>query len=221
MSPASTTGRSYKSSDERRGEIVSATLAILAERGMHAWTTSSLADRVGVSEATIFKHFESKDAILTAALRHQAGELRARIEEYEGEGSGWERAEGLIHHVLSYLERTQGGPLVILLGQASRIQPEMKDEVGRTRQLFRSRLREMAADALEESGRGGELDPGAVADLAHAAGMAAALRWTISGNQGELLDVASPMLGVLRHCLGEGRPPGAAPDEMAPDGGGA
>lgn len=212
MNATSATGRSYKSSDERRQEIVAATLAILAERGMHAWTTSALAERVGVSEATIFKHFESKDEILTEALRHQAGELRSRIEEYEGEGGGWERAEGLIRHVLSYLERTQGGPLVILLGQASRIQPAMKDEVGRTRRLFRSRLRKMAADALEESGRICELDPGAVADLAHAAGMAAALRWTISGHRGDLLDVASPMLGVLRSCLGEKRPSGATPD---------
>lgn len=196
-------GRTYKTSEERREEIIAATLTILAEKGMHAWTTSALAQRVGVSEAAIFKHFESKDEILTEALRKQAGELRARIEEYEGEGSGWERAEGLIRHVLSYLQRTQGGPLVILLGQASRIQPAMKDEVGRTRSLFRSRLREMAADALEEAGRAGAADPGAVADLAHAAGMAAALRWTISGREGELMDVASPMLGVLRHCLGD------------------
>lgn len=195
-------GRTYKTSEERREEIIAATLAILAEEGMHAWTTSALAERVGVSEAAIFKHFESKDEILTEALRKQASELRARIEEYEGEGGGWERAEGLIRHVLAYLQRTQGGPLVILLGQASRIQPAMKDEVGRTRRLFRSRLREMAADALEEVGRAGATDPGAVADLAHAAGMAAALRWTISGREGELMDVASPMLGVLRECFG-------------------
>lgn len=207
--------RTYKPGEERREEIISATLAILAEKGMHAWTTSALADRVGVSEATIFKHFEDKDEILTAALRHQAGELRSRIEEYEGQGCAWSRAEGLIRHVLAYLERTQGGPLVILLGQASRIQPEMKEEVGRTRSLFRRRLRELAEEALTESGRAGDVDPGAVADLAHAAGMAAALRWTISGHEGELMDVASPMLGVLRHCLAaaEGT---AGPEEVEP-----
>ena len=207
--------RTYKPGEERREEIIAATLAILAEQGMHAWTTSALADRVGVSEATIFKHFEDKDEILTAALRHQAGELRSRIEEYEGQGGAWARAEGLIRHVLAYLERTQGGPLVILLGQASRIQPEMKEEVGRTRSLFRRRLRELAEEALTESGRAGDVDPGAVADLAHAAGMAAALRWTISGHEGELMDVASPMLGVLRHCLAAGE--GAAgPEEVEP-----
>ncbi len=196
--------RTYKSGEQRRAEIITATLAILAEKGMHAWTTAALAQRVGVSEAAIFKHFENKDEILTAALRHQARELRSRIEEYEAQGSAWERAEGLIGHLLAYLERTQGGPLVILLGQASRIQPEMKEEVGRTRDLLQLRLRQFAAEALEESGQSAELDAGAIAETTHAIMLSAALRGMISDEREDLVDAASPMLGVLRHCLGRG-----------------
>lgn len=193
--------RTYKSGEERRDEIIAATLGILAERGMHAWTTAALAERVGVSEAAIFKHFESKDQILTAALRHQARELRSRIQEYEAQGSAWERAEGLIRHLLAYLERTQGGPLVILLGQASRIQPEMKEEVGRTRELLQRRLRKFAAEALEESGQSAELDAGAVAEMTHAVMLSTALRSMVSDEREDLLELASPMLGVMRHCL--------------------
>ena len=204
--------RTYKSSEERRDEIIAATLGILAERGMHAWTTAALAERVGVSEAAIFRHFENKDEILTAALRHQARELRSRIEEYEGRGSAWERAEGLIRHLLAYLERTRGGPLVILLGQASRIQPEMKEEVGRTRELLQTRLRELVAEALEEAGQAGELDPDAVAEMTHAVMLSTALRGTISDEREDLLELASPMLGVMRRCLGAGAGD-AAPEE--------
>lgn len=195
-------GRTYKPSEERREEIIAATLAILAEKGMYAWTTSALAARVGVSEATVFKHFEDKDEILTTALRHQARELRSRIEEYEGRGSAWQRAEGLIRHLLSYLERTQGGPLVILLGQASRIQPEMKEEVGRTRELLQRRLRQFAAEALEDAGRSGEMDAGAVAEMSHAVMLSTALRTVVSDESEDLLELASPMLGVMRHWLG-------------------
>lgn len=195
-------GRTYKSSEERREEIIAATLAILAEKGMYAWTTSALAERVEVSEAAIFKHFENKDEILTAALRHQARELRSRIEEYEGQGSAWERAEGLIRHLLAYLERTQGGPLVILLGQASRIQPEMKEEVGRTREFLQGRLRQFAAEALDESGQSSEMDAAAVAEMTHAVMLSTALRGMISDEREDLLELAAPMLGVMRHCLG-------------------
>lgn len=204
--------RTYKTGEERREEIIAATLAILAEKGMYAWTTAALADRVGVSEATIFKHFEDKDEILTAALRHQARELRTRIEEYEGRGSAWERAEGLIRHLLAYLERTQGGPLVILLGQASRIQPEMKDEVGRTRELLQGRLRQFATEALEEAERSGEMDPDAVAEMTHAVMLSTALRGMISEGREDLLELAAPMLGVMGDCLGAGAG-ASAPEE--------
>lgn len=205
--------RSYKSREERREEIIAATLAILAEQGMHAWTTSALADRVGVSEAAIFRHFEDKDEILTEALRHQARELRSRIQEYEGDGTPWERAEGLVRHLLAYLQETEGGPVLILLGHASRIRPGMREEIDRTRRLFRAELGQLVDEALERSGRTGELDPEAVADLTHAAALTSALRWTmLEDRERSLPQVASPMLGVLRSCLG------ADPVDAAPSG---
>lgn len=195
-------GRSYKSREERRREIIAATLAILAERGMHAWTTSALADRVGVSEAAIFRHFEDKDEILTEALRHQARELRSRIQGYRGDGTPWERAEGLVRHLLAYLEETEGGPIVILLGHASRIRPEMREEIDRTRRLLRAELGQLVGEALERSGRTGELDPEAVADLTHAAALTSALRWAMLGERaGDLQEVADPMLEVIRKSL--------------------
>lgn len=111
--------RTYKSREERRAEIVRATLAILASEGLHALTTSTLAARVGVSEATLFKHFDSKAEILAEALRRQAAELRDRIEAFESEAAPCRRATVLVRHVLAYLVERDGGPLVILLGHAS------------------------------------------------------------------------------------------------------
>lgn len=198
--------RSYKSREERREEIIAATLAILAEEGMHAWTTATLADRVGVSEGAIFKHFESKEEILTAALRHQAQELRSRIREYEGDGTAWERVEGLIRHLFAYLERTQGGPMVILMGQASRLQPGMRQEVTRSVSLLRDRLGGLVEEALEESGRSGAVDPDTAAELVHAVMLTSAMRGIILGEATELFEIAEPMLGLAGDCVA-GREP--------------
>lgn len=187
--------RQYKSGEERKEEIVRATLAILAEEGMHAWTTSALAERVGVSEATLFKHFDSKDHILSAALQQQAEELRARIEAYRPRGSGWERASGLARQVLGYLEETEGGPLVILLGQAARIRPEMREEVERTGGRFRARLVEFLA-------RDGDAERRAevLADLVVATVQSSCLRWSVRGHEGSLVEKAEPMLAFLGDC---------------------
>lgn len=188
--------RQYKSGEERREEIVRATLAILAEEGMHAWTTSALAERVGVSEATLFKHFDSKDHILSAALQQQAEELRGRIEAYRPRGSAWERASGLARQVLGYLEETEGGPLVILLGQAARIRPEMREEVERTGGRFRARLVELLT-------QGDDTEDGAeevLADLVVATVQSSCLRWSVRGHEGSLVERAEPMLAFLGDC---------------------
>lgn len=191
--------RAYRSRDERRAEIVAATLAILAEEGMHAWTTSALADRVGVSEATLFKHFEDKNEILTEALRQQAGALRRHIRDHAGAGSGWERARGLILRILDAVEEAEGGPLVILLGHAIRIHPAMGHEVERTAGLLRERLRELLSE--DSAGGPAERNAAAVADLLIAVGQSSALRWVISGRRGSPAEIARPMLDLVEACL--------------------
>lgn len=193
--------RQYKPGDERREEIIEATLSILAEEGMHAWTTSTLAERVDVSEATLFKHFDSKDEILSAALQHQAEELRARIRAFRAEGSVWERVTGLAREVLRYLEETEGGPLVILLGHAARIQPDMREEVEKTGGLFRARLVEFLADPDDASREEAEV----MADLVVATVQSTCLRWSVRGHEGDLTGQASPLLQLLGDAWGGGR----------------
>jgi AcrR family transcriptional regulator len=49
----------------RRGEILDAALAVFGEKGYEGGTMRQIAARVGVSEPAIYRHYESKEAILT------------------------------------------------------------------------------------------------------------------------------------------------------------
>lgn len=54
--------------DERQREIVAAVLALARERGPDAITTQAIADRIGVTQGAIFRHFPDKAAIWLAVF---------------------------------------------------------------------------------------------------------------------------------------------------------
>src|SRR6516162_8370692 len=54
------------SKEERRAAIVRAVRRVFADKGFHGTTTRELAEAAGVSEALLFKHFPTKEALYTA-----------------------------------------------------------------------------------------------------------------------------------------------------------
>jgi AcrR family transcriptional regulator len=58
-----TTGK--LSSEERRAAIIQAVRRVFAEKGFDGTTTRELADAAGVSEALLFKHFPTKEALFS------------------------------------------------------------------------------------------------------------------------------------------------------------
>jgi AcrR family transcriptional regulator len=62
--------------EERRRVIVEAAVALFSQKGFRGTTTKEIAEAAGCSEATIFKHFATKDELYSAIL-----EAKSRIEE--------------------------------------------------------------------------------------------------------------------------------------------
>ena len=69
---------------DRRQDILTAAMALFAEKGFRGTTTRDLATQAEVNEAIIFRHFKNKEELYSAILEHKACEDRdARIEELE------------------------------------------------------------------------------------------------------------------------------------------
>ncbi len=62
------------SSEERREMILKAARGVFAENGFRGTTTKALAGAAGVSEALLFQHFPTKEALYTAMLSALFGE---------------------------------------------------------------------------------------------------------------------------------------------------
>jgi len=60
----------------RRGEILDAAVGVFSERGYDGGSMRRIADRVGVSEPALYRHFPGKEALFLAMMRATAGRLR-------------------------------------------------------------------------------------------------------------------------------------------------
>jgi AcrR family transcriptional regulator len=67
------------SSEERRDSILKAARSVFAENGFRGTTTKALAEAAGVSEALLFQHFPTKEALYAAMLSTLFGEQDADV----------------------------------------------------------------------------------------------------------------------------------------------
>jgi AcrR family transcriptional regulator len=84
-----TTGqRSHAGVEETRGKILAAARELFERNGTRGTTTREVAERAGVNEATLFRHFGSKRALLDAMREQACGveQLRSVIAGLDGAG---------------------------------------------------------------------------------------------------------------------------------------
>lgn len=67
--------------DERRAATVEAMVDLAAEQNPSDITTTAIAQRMGLTQGALFRHFPSKDAILEAVMSWVAERLLARVDE--------------------------------------------------------------------------------------------------------------------------------------------
>lgn len=66
---------SRKSSTVRREEIAVAALRIIGEQGIASLTTTTLAAEVGVTSGALFRHFDSREAMLQEAAQYALAKI--------------------------------------------------------------------------------------------------------------------------------------------------
>jgi len=65
---------------ERRQQLIDATMKCIAKKGMGSMTLSDVAGTAGLSQGIVNLHFESKDNLLNETLRYLADEYRTQFD---------------------------------------------------------------------------------------------------------------------------------------------
>jgi AcrR family transcriptional regulator len=77
----------YKKTAARQQEILDAALAVFGRLGYRNGSIREIAEAVGISQAGLLHHFENKDALLTAVLRHRDDMSKALYSPVPGIGT--------------------------------------------------------------------------------------------------------------------------------------
>src|ERR1700740_3253354 len=64
---------------DRRAQIIAGAREVFVEQGAHATRSREIAERAGITEAYLYRHFKSKDEIFQLAIEDPLKELISRL----------------------------------------------------------------------------------------------------------------------------------------------
>lgn len=77
--------RTRRRPDEAKSLILKAAEELLVEGGPHAVQVRAVADRVGMTDTGVNHHFDNRDGLLVALLRHGGGRIRTAVQHATGD----------------------------------------------------------------------------------------------------------------------------------------
>lgn len=92
---------------ERQKEIIDAAGKILTQSGISGLTTKNLAKEMGFSEAAIYRHFPSKEAIILAMLGYLESNMYSRLSEIDQTKGVDERFKAIFSSQFSFFTQNQ------------------------------------------------------------------------------------------------------------------
>lgn len=146
----------YLPADERRAATVEAVIDLAAEQNPSDITTTAIAQRMGLTQGALFRHFPTKDAILEAVMGWVAKHLLDRADKAAaGVASPLAALEAIFMAHVDFVARRPGVPRM-LFGELQRAGQTLPKRMVQTlTRDYGDRLRSL----LEAGKAQGELDP--------------------------------------------------------------
>lgn len=191
-----------KSADERRAEIIEATMAVADEVGPDRLSFEQVAQRVGVTQPAIFKHFPSKHALWDAV----GGFVGARLE------STWKKAlagspdpvDQLCALMRAQLRLIRSLPAIPAILFSRELQAGDQG-LRRTFLGFMQRFHQVLSGVLADGVRSGrfrsDLDHARAAYVVITLVQGVAMRWSLSGRGFDLVKEGDRLLDVVLQGL--------------------
>ncbi len=148
----------------RQQQILDTTLEIIAEKGVGGVSTAEIAQRVGIVPSALYRHFESKEALIDALLDRTHLILFENVRKMTLKKSDpKEDLKNLFLLHLEFIRKNPGMPKLVFSDAAVFGSPERKEKVLSIVKNYMNKLTEIAEKGRREGDFLQDISPEAVA----------------------------------------------------------
>lgn len=197
-SPVPATPRLRQSTQARQREIVATVLALARERGPDAITTQAIADRMGVTQGAVFRHFPDKEAIWLAVFAWVRESLGAAFAAALGKvNSPLARIEQAFLAHVSFIAANPGVPRVMFHELQYPGDSPVRTDVRTMITGYRQRLMQLFAQAKAIGELPDDLDTALASVLFIGAVQGLVIQTALAGDEATMVKRARKMWPLL------------------------
>ncbi len=175
-----------KDTETRQREIIEATLELLAESGTQNLTTAHIAERVGISEAALYRHFDGKFDIIGSSIKFVGKRMRSELSEIPEEKSAKEKLKMVFFRHLEYIGNHPGNARLLFSDDIHFDDPELRKLLRGIVKGRKSFIREIIEEGQQQGAIKPGMDPEGVALMFIGLIQSRVLLWSLSGRGSSL-----------------------------------
>jgi len=143
--------RIRKSADDRKAEILQTTLRLAFEVGPDMVTTGMIAREMGVTQPSLYKHFQNKEKIWIEVAEYLTGRIRENLERCRAADiAPVDRIRMQVMDHLDLVEENPALPEIMVLRDLHKSQSVLRDQILESMTTFHSVLVENVRAAQEK-----------------------------------------------------------------------
>lgn len=192
-----------KSHEERREEIARAALSLAAEHGAAAVSTQAIADHLGVSQGTVFRHFKTRHEVFREAFATVRKDVHEALEPVFRDTSvpAARRLERLVREHLGFIQRNKGIPALLFSEGLHAGDANLKADVRNLMTGYAARVAALVREGVGDGSVDAGADPELIGQAFVALIQGAALRWSLFDHDFDLTTQADVIWALLAPAL--------------------
>ncbi len=189
--------------EERRAATVQAVVALAAEQNPAEITTTAIADRMGLTQGALFRHFPTKDAILEATMSWVSERLLANLDKAAARAATPAAAlEAMFMTHIDFVAKHPGVPRM-LFGELQRPGDTLAKRMVQTLiRQYDQRLRRLMEAGKAQGELDAQLDVDAAAGLFIGTIQGLVMRSLLAGKVSHIRRDAPAVFAIYRRGIG-------------------